>query len=535
MQIIHQKSFLYFPAVVVFIAANLVSCHCKNPKISHSSIATVSDKFKPAPPKPAPIQTIPTQDEQAQKAVHEFEKYKQSAEQGEAEAQVALGKMYKAGLGTELNYEKAVESFQQAASQGNRDAIYQLGVMCQQGRGTGNSNQVDNDKRAVELFQAATEKGSLDAQYQLGYMYASGRGVDNGDQVANDKKAIELFQEPANQGEPGAQYNLAVMYELGRIGRPKQAGDDGIVVKWLEKSAEGGFPIAQYQLGFRYVNGHGVPTHDKEKNDAIAVKWFEEAAKQGHVKAQTHLGWMYMHGRGIAQNKLKALECYKKAASQGELDAIAYLASMYEDGNGVPQNLQKSFELYKRAAEAGNLAAQLTMGGRIEEIYKKSGVMPTNEEWADAAKWYRKAMDQGSSDAPYYLGEMYEHGYGMEKNDTKAAEMYLRSAERDFKETVDAADFENRSGLYDVARVYLEERVDGELFEKIFTFLQKGAATSKASENYVVLLLMGLMYERGHGVNQNSQKAEEYLAKAAAQENTRGGELLYKARNYLIK
>ena len=44
---------------------------------------------------------------------------------------------------------------------------------------------------------------------------------------------------------------------------------------------------AQYNLGFMYQNGEGVPEYDAE-----AVKWFRLAADQGDARAQNTLGIM---------------------------------------------------------------------------------------------------------------------------------------------------------------------------------------------------------------------------------------------------
>ncbi|MDR3357639.1 MAG: sel1 repeat family protein [Desulfovibrio sp.] len=49
---------------------------------------------------------------------------------------------------------------------------------------------------------------------------------------------------------------------------------------------------------------------------------------------------------------------------------------------------------------------------------------------AKAAKWFRKAAEQGHSDAQYDLGEMYATGGGVTKDDAKAAEWYGKSLSR---------------------------------------------------------------------------------------------------------
>ena len=80
--------------------------------------------------------------------------------------------------------------------------------------------------------------------------------------------------------------------------------------------AEQGNARGQYNLGFTYANGSGVP-----KNDAEAVKWYRLAAEQGFANAQMNLGVMYANGRGVSQNNFRAYVWSSVAAAQGYEDA----------------------------------------------------------------------------------------------------------------------------------------------------------------------------------------------------------------------
>ena len=52
-------------------------------------------------------------------------------------------------------------------------------------------------------------------------------------------------------------------------------------IEQLRLAAEQGDASAQFNLGFMYATGEGVP-----KDDAKAVKWFRLAAEQGHAQAR---------------------------------------------------------------------------------------------------------------------------------------------------------------------------------------------------------------------------------------------------------
>jgi TPR repeat protein len=65
----------------------------------------------------------------------------------------------------------------------------------------------------------------------------------------------------------------------------------------------------------------------------------------------------------------------------------------YENGKGVPANFEEAAKWYRKAAEQGEADAQFALGRCYEE---GKGVLADYEE---AMKWYRKAADQGHADA----------------------------------------------------------------------------------------------------------------------------------------
>ncbi len=88
-------------------------------------------------------------------------------------------------------------------------------------------------------------------------------------------------------------------------------------VQRLRHQAEQGNAEAQFELGWMYRKGKGVP-----KNNAEAVKWFRLAAEQGHIKAQCSLGWIYSRGEdNFPQDGMEALKWYWLAAEQGHGEA----------------------------------------------------------------------------------------------------------------------------------------------------------------------------------------------------------------------
>jgi hypothetical protein len=94
------------------------------------------------------------------------------AEQGDAEAQVALGSRYHDGKGVPQDYTEAAKWYRLAAEQGHAKAQFLLGASYATGKG------VPQDyTEAAKWYRLAAEQGNADAQSNLGERYAEGRGV----------------------------------------------------------------------------------------------------------------------------------------------------------------------------------------------------------------------------------------------------------------------------------------------------------------------------------------------------------------------
>jgi len=52
------------------------------------------------------------------------------------------------------------------------------------------------------------------------------------------------------------------------------------------------------------------------------------------------------------------------------------------------------------------------------------------QDYQEAAKWYRLAAEQGNKDTQYNLGDMYEKGLGVPQDDTEAAKWYRLAADQ---------------------------------------------------------------------------------------------------------
>ena len=59
-----------------------------------------------------------------------------------------------------------------------------------------------------------------------------------------------------------------------------------LAMKWLERAAEQGYALAQYDLYQHYsehYSGSEIFAENVEKNPELAMKWLERAAEQGYA------------------------------------------------------------------------------------------------------------------------------------------------------------------------------------------------------------------------------------------------------------
>ncbi len=72
-----------------------------------------------------------------------------------------------------------------------------------------------------------------------------------------------------------------------------------------------GNAVAEFRLGWLYLNGRGVP-----QDYHLAAKWFYDAAVAGQGDAQYQLGMLYNKGKGVPRDYVLAYMWLNLSASQ---------------------------------------------------------------------------------------------------------------------------------------------------------------------------------------------------------------------------
>ena len=238
---------------------------------------------------------------------------------------------------------------------------------------------------------------------------------------------------------------MEVLSQLMRLMGTSETNTNQISAKAFAL-AENGDPSAQVVLGFSYFMGLGFETNRPE-----AVKWFRKAADQSNLNAENNLGACYANGFGVEKDLAEAAKWFRRAAEKDCTDAQYWLGRAYESGKGVDANITEAEKWYRKAAEdaktpheaaqmwfrkaasEGDAEAQCFVGYLFHEgkigVKKESEDNPLlkkesednpllsqteyHENPIEAAKWYRRAAEQGNSTGQNNLGVAYRSGDGV--------------------------------------------------------------------------------------------------------------------------
>lgn len=169
-----------------------------------------------------------------EKAYHLGLEQRRKAEAGDADAQLALGRM----LTLFQNYDEAYYWYKKSAEQGLAEAQYQVGVCLLKGFGVH-----VNYTESINWFLRSANQGNINAQYIIGLCYYSGIVLKQ-----NQKEAYIWLKKSADQGNVDAQQFIAENYskkhhiDLASMLNNHRYIDLGLSVKWASYNIGATFP-----------------------------------------------------------------------------------------------------------------------------------------------------------------------------------------------------------------------------------------------------------------------------------------------------
>ncbi|GGO86181.1 hypothetical protein GCM10011348_36430 [Marinobacterium nitratireducens] len=154
------------------------------------------------------------------------------------------------------------------------------------------------------------------------------------------------------------------------------------------------------------------------KDYKAALDELESLSREGNPDALNMLGQMYENGWGVSEDKARAMELYKRGANQGHLESVNNLRRMKN------VEYRKELETVEPRASEGDARAQ----NRLGEMYEFGYGVDRNP--LEAYNWYRRAADQGLVSAMHNIGRCYNFGTGVEQDYSEAERWYRRAAEQ---------------------------------------------------------------------------------------------------------
>lgn len=244
----------------------------------------------------------------------------------------------------------------------------------------------------------------------------SGNGNENVTGIKRDgfsdlKGQVEEEKESLSEEDP----DLMVFYEVLNkfLHEDREKG-----FEMFMELVESGNPHAQSQLGGYYLTGEHV-----EQDYDKAVKLIKKAVEKNGIGAKYRLACCYHDGLGVEKDMAQARYWVEESAKDGYELAQMNVGYFYLWGtDGFEENPKVAVEWFKKAAEQGESEAQL----RIAECYRDGiGVEQSHEE---ATIWFEKAAEAGNDESQVLLGNKYLKGLGVEQSKEKAIYWWKKAA-----------------------------------------------------------------------------------------------------------
>lgn len=133
--------------------------------------------------------------------------YQKAADKNWSKSQLNLAYFYRSGIGVEKNENTYFKLISQAVTSNslNTNALYSLGNAFENGIGT----NIDYSK-AMKWYKRAANEGDIESMFNIGVFYFTGRGTN-----IDKCQAFSWFKKASDKGFAPAQFNLANQYFFG--------------------------------------------------------------------------------------------------------------------------------------------------------------------------------------------------------------------------------------------------------------------------------------------------------------------------------
>ena len=523
-----------------------------------------------------------------------FELIRKSADLGYSKAICELGFRYSVGdFGTSKDINKAIELYKKAANLGDLNAMYYLGLLYYQGE------DVPQDKKqAFMWFEKASKIDNFYRLKKLAEKYVKGN-IDE----KNVHNAIELYEKAVELGDTES---IEILKKLkSTISEIPNASSSTS----MQNKTENNVDLESYIIALKQIYGNLTKVYFKGQGDKAKQKISAAIASYAHdfydetaifVFDDTLFGsakdgflvtnkTIYIHNQFDDKEyvmplpKIKSFSL-KKGSSQElwineeikiilkgyDLEASSLLSLMNDilqtlnstNKNddllqGQSSSLSKSNPSTTLPLNSSPIKTQDNPNNDADKLFELGWAAQKKENYADALKYYKKALEAGNIKAMAWIAYLYENGYGVPKNTDKAMELYKKAASlgnpmamceigqmynygigvqenkaEAFKWHMKAAKLDHVKSINLIVNMYDNGEGIAKNEKEAAAWKLKAAKLGSSYDMYE----MSLRYEQGKGVPVDNNKAFEWALKAAEAGNAvaagRIGEKYYEQKNY---
>eukprot|EP01083_Nonionella_stella_P005011 14609_1 len=295
--------------------------------------------------------------------------YHSHADNGDANAQMALGQLYYYGLrGFEQDFGAAIHYFTLAAQQNHGDAYSMLGNIYVDG--IVELNIEKNITKAIEYYKKAMSAKSVSGYTGMAFLYLE--GIPH----KNTTAAFDHFKYAAKRQDLSA----------------------------------------LFYLGLMYFNGIGV----KQKSFNEAFECFMMASRRGHAQSLYYAGYMHLNGLATAKSCKMAVELFKMAAERTVIAKQLSIARSYY----LDSDYDTAYYLYSKLAIQGFEVAQSNAGWLLrrnlvsQDLFYSS--LDTNKTVGELSRKsafkYFEWSAQTNADSQRIVGDYYFYNYSLDSN-----------------------------------------------------------------------------------------------------------------------
>ena len=426
-------------------------------------------------------------------------------------------------------FEEAAELYQKAAEQGNAYAKWRLSMAYFNGDG------VDFDEhRAAELLKEAADEGCEEAKCDFAFAHF----FDWFDEIeidpAEGKKLIEKLVKETDNSYVQSRY--AAIYFEGLEDQYDEDKEKAISI--LEKVKDKNDPAYLALMAEIYFVG----TDKIQINNAKAIDYLEKGYKNGARNCANRLARLYCFGgEDIEKDYSKMIEWLKLGVESNNKDCMLFYSNICLSEDTAYKefhNLQKGIELLKKAARHGSGEAYFNLGN----LYNSGDKLPKDDN--KAFECWEKSANLRNPEGASNLAFAYIQGIGCEKDVNKAIEIYKKGVDwkggfcayrlayiygngsygipkdnglaRDY--LLKAAKYGDRYGCYELAiQYYNGSGLMPQSNEQAFAYAKIAADKGLVDACGMV----SYFYENGIGCDKNLEKAKEYRDKATIKEDNK--------------